>query len=63
MVKGDRNIKNGHFEKKGSTLTAKKVRCYKCTNFRVEGNYGFCERFGWLVDLTLARHQRLCHYG
>jgi len=44
-------------------LARKKVRCYKCRDFKSESNQGLCKKFGWLIDSELARHQRLCHFG
>ncbi len=63
MVKGTRNVKSEGIYMKKPRATGQKVRCCKCDEFKSEGNQGLCGRFGWLIDLELARHQKLCHFG
>lgn len=63
MVKGTLNDKSEVFDNKIASISGKKVRCYKCREFKSESVNGVCRKFGWLIDLSLARHQRLCHFG
>ena len=63
MAKGARNVKSEGIYMKKPRLTGAKVRCYKCDDFKSEGNQGLCAKFGWLIDSELAKHQKLCHFG
>ncbi len=63
MVKGTHNVKKKLFLTRKARAVGKKVRCWKCGDFKPEGNQGLCGKFGWLIDSELAKHQKLCHFG
>ena len=47
--------KHGRVGKKQQNLV-----CVECDDFQPLGNYGECQKYGWLVATELARRDAIC---
>jgi hypothetical protein len=47
-------------KKKPEEVCTQAISCQKCPDYKVGDPFGSCKRFGYGVDQTLAKRQKVC---